>query len=475
MKFNTITNGALRCTLFLCIFISVSTRAAETPITQVEVVSYVESLVHTLDISKTTLERKPALNKFFEIQRHPDIFRHCLELERAKVALRLVKSTDSQTRYIGVFLTLLSDKEYPPETFATLMEAFDPEAGKDSAKLLVSVGFLAPVKLDNKQLEDLLKGIPRHQTDVQASLLSIYWRSGGSLEPINAPAIAPDKALAWPDESYVNAFTHKRSSIGLLPSDWKRIWLANDTPTQSSLRYKILESVEVQPSVPEAQWIIEQGIQIDGFRPDVLNLLWQNRRLFKNGAKPDGLHEWLTKLSSEHSNLRDTTLNDRIAAAGLLHVIFNEPRPFKDLVNGFKDHSDQSLNHWTHLTEVLLECDQSNVLLDELRVALLAPTSQEKLQPGAKWYVWLLDCRRGIKVDAPPLESLIEVLRTEAAAQTIAALQDSDDKMYPWLDSLRDPYVFLFGSGSSSRVIMQYLGTLDRLELAKREAAKKRN
>jgi hypothetical protein len=43
-------------------------------------------------------------------------------------------------------------------------------------------------------------------------------------------------------------------------------------------------------------------------------------------------------------------------------------------------------------------------------------------------------------------------------------------KIYPWIDDLRNPAVFMVGSTRSMSMVMQYLGALDRLELEKSKA-----
>lgn len=156
--------------------------------------------------------------------------------------------------------------------------------------------------------------------------------------------------------------------------------------------------------------------------------------------------------------------NNSVNAAILYGQLFSDTQKLADVQQRLGEQFSRPFKYWSRSVELMLEADPKHPSLDEFRTSLV---NQRTVRGENDWLLWLLDLRRGKKAEAPPpLDSLAIALRHDNADAWLRGIGDSGEVLWKYLNSLRDPYIFITGSGTSPRSTLQFLGVLDRLELS---------
>lgn len=74
-------------------------------------------------------------------------------------------------------------------------------------------------------------------------------------------------------------------------------------------------------------------------------------------------------------------------------------------------------------------------------------------------------------IGKPPLAALANEIRggaTSCDIRWIRSLSSAGERVFPYLDDLRNPSLFVAGMGTSRTATIEFMGALDHLEMQKR-------
>lgn len=330
------------------------------------------------------------------------------------------------------------------------------------------LGFVLARKVGDEFRQRLLKDSKAQAGEVRASLFSYFWRSDENYASALTAWKAGDEKNWRPEPKYWSSFTQCLTMWPEEPDAWQKRWsfgtkgdAAKNISISTTSRQNLIQSMGQFPNAMEATWLIEQAISQNDLHAALLDTLWAIRRNGSRAIKESkGLQSWLVDRST---NARDDL--SRFKAASILFNLFGESESARALISNVKQ-VDPARAEWTAATTLSLEVDPKGAILDSFQAQF------KKDANVGPWFTWLIKLNTGENPGTPSIESLAKALRQDSTGKEILWLDvmaNSGGRIFPYLDILRDPYLFVAGSGASSASSMQYLGVLDRLELLKRK------
>lgn len=403
------------------------------------------------------------------LRKSPMIFKETFEPAQADDLLKLCKSDNAEIQTIGVAMALIAPKDQPPNLAPTLIEVIRQKKAANATLFCIALGYLRAV---SSQSGDKLIDLARVQLpEARSGVFSFYWRSGTSYQT---------SAKTWRDQLEKFSSLDKNYELGFgeslgkstSPESWRRVWqncttgaLKDIAEVRDAVMHSLLEELSTNPDHSDATWLLEQFLSHGQFDDDILGVVWACHTRAKSLATAKGFKEFLERKVDDRSNVANS-----IKAAGLLVALFGERSAIQKILNDTTNDAIMT-SRWPVWVDILLEYDPSNKRLDEFRNMLLTAKYDNK------WFIWLLDIRRGAPFTPVPVESLAAALRFEAQSQQLPWLESvvaAGNSMFPYLSELRQPFFLIAGSADAPRSVLQFLGAIDRLELAKRQAAEKK-
>ncbi len=394
-------------------------------------------------------------------------FRHSLDKSRMEDVFKLMESKDPQIAFMGCYIFLLGAREFTSQTTDRFISSLDAQNGQKSI-LLGAVGFMPVAKTnDPAKLESIFEKIRSHQDAACSGLISAYIRAGGNIGQLAQYLAKPAKGA--PNVTYWLALDGRSQVRAIPPAEWKKLWEEyKPTEKEPERRYTVVQQIEAFPQAPEVSWLIEQAIADPRFRARdqyLLDSIWRIRRYGKSLANVQGFKDWLqTKVNSADS------LENSIVAATMMYYVYGSREIALSQIEKSRD-ALRLLAKWTRITDAIIEIDPSNPILEGHRQSLMFDSKNaNRPVAGGEWLAWLMDLKRGRKVGEPPLESMVLAFGMNAPPPAwIASASELEDRIAPWVEKFRDPFVFAVGSSVNFDATMKWLGVLDRLERNRRE------
>ena len=413
------------------------------------------------------------------IQNAPQPFHHGMDADNQEAILQFMKPMDNVTvRTMWEVLILTSSKNFPDDLSDVLLKTnFDRTTGANP-RIIGALGFLPCRQLNEESRLELLKSAKGHHEEALAGIFSRYWRSGSDFESSLAVWKIALQRLSMCQENYWQWFAGFETLQPVPPNEWRERWegIIKHAPELGkelciAIQKNIIQSLEAFPDNENVPWVLEQALPNKDLSRDIERLLWNIRKHGESLGKTQGLKDWLL---NGIKTFKATIPRGTLYYAGLLYQIFGDRHVLDVALASFKDEELFNSSRWPFTVDLLLDLDPHDKRLDQFR-RMNSAVLNEKAPSGAAWRRWLLDLRQGMNPGEPPLIALATALREEDNDQVswLKAFVECGEKNFPYLDSLRDPYIFVAGASASSSHLMQFLGALDRLELSRRKQTKK--
>jgi hypothetical protein len=361
-------------------------------------------------------------------------------------------------------MLLVCAEEVPTGLARELPRYVSEEADRDAQVMGLALGFLPTPALPREERVQLAKLAAKVDPDAQVGLFSRLWRSAPDFSKGFEEWRAEQGIVAGP---YWEALHNVAGLEGAKPEKWRKLWeeaskqrAGQNNPDAVSGQKWLIDSVAAHPDAPDAPWLIEQALKDPALSQHAVEVLWEMRG---NAAR--------IRLGPEARASLVKMAGGKVArmATGVLVLACNDAEAGKAYLEKVGAGKSEGFGGWPLSVDILLHLDPRDKRLDEIRKHMLEPNNAAA---GGAWLAWLLDLRRGIAVGDPPVESLALALTEHRSLSWLPALKAAGERAWPCLDKLRDPYIFVVGSGRDTFPIMEYVGTLDYLERGKREAGK---
>ncbi len=394
------------------------------------------------------------------LQSTPGNYRKVLPKEDVE-ALQHIASSKKELRTVAVAAILVMAEEIP-DSFGNLLFTFAMEEPRAEDRVLpVAMGFLPSGRIVADDRDRYLKAAPELPSEALAGLFSMLSRSEGKVD-FGSVEFDWGALYGRVHPSYRKMLSGALVARTVRPEMWRKEWgvaAEGDTPQrwrQASKRHSIIGSLASYPDAADANWVLERSLEQQDYSIAALNTLWQMRGAVRRLRMSDAVNSWLKKQLVNESN--------RVKAMTVLLYSCSDTAARKALLS---DVSEEELYALGVLgAELLIVADPK-----DKRIAKVSRSLRERaIGPGSAklWEAWLLDVIQGGAVGEPPLESLAACLRCNED-RWMPLMLAAVEQLEPHLGQLRNPELFVTGSGASPSALLGFLGVLDRLELQRRK------
>ncbi|MHC5054457.1 MAG: hypothetical protein ACYTKD_07050 [Planctomycetota bacterium] len=412
-----------------------------------------QALTDLLDVlSGPTNDQVRRISTSFAISmsKHPWNFVRILREPGVRRAAALLESDDKCMRHVaGLVLAIAPVRHAGAAENALWKLGFSTNIHE--AHIAMAFGFQQPsggTRTTVKLPDDLAKIA---SPEARAGIVSFCLRSGMNGTFV-APVLIGQETPAWlPHATYWAALLGMEVERPLPCERWKELW--EQTPRGN--RSWLVGSLAAYPSADDATWLIEEAMREPGVDAEemLLYALLRARGQEKRLSTARGLKKWL-------EDLKDAPKRTvKYAAVSALAVLFSEPEPLLDEVQG-ADLAQLRLPDLAMIADALSRTVPGHVALERVEKAMFSRASEEA-RDAAKWIVGL---RRGHDVGDVPVRSLGCLLSYPHADHYLSILASHGHRARAKLGEMRNVGL-VFAVRRDSRPLMRYLGILDRLQL----------
>lgn len=399
------------------------------------------------------------------LQQSPSTFRRSIQQADSTSLLKITESKPL-IRDTSLACLLIASSSLPDDFAEVLLDKFSGKSEQHAMKWLAALGFLRIEELKGERSR-LLESAKNTMNEGRVGLFSIYCRTAKSAD---SAILEWKTALGreWlPDQLYWESFIGSETAWPVAPEKWRTVWEDSFRSVEgipksfgASNRKMVLKSIVTAPEAAEAAWVLGQSLADSDLKDEVLPTLWRMRNVLNKCRLDEKMKAWLRQQAQRPD------AKQALTPASILLFACDDNETCKGVLDKISDADLFVGARWPFAVDVLLKLDPADKRLDVYREMLA--------KSDAKWLIWLLDLKRRTNKEAPPppIESLAEALRGTQSTDIdwLSAFSSAGEPIYPFLDDLRSPYLFVAGSGQSLNPILRFLGALDRLEVAKRKA-----